>query len=176
MKSWKYVPVSPNLQAKVDSEDYERVMRHKWRAISRTTKRLKVVTTISTKNGPRHLTLGKFLMDPKKGMFVFPRRYQNGLDFRKSNLIVCTKKELQRALPKKKGEDSSSKYKGVSYMTKDKRWRARIRVDGEIYSLGVFRTELAAAEAYNKASEKFFGDLGYKNLLTLKRKIREGEN
>jgi hypothetical protein len=170
-KPWKYIPVGPKFKAKIDTEDFARVSKLSWRAITRDTKRMKVVATISTPKGPRHITLGKFLMKPPKGKFVYPRRWQDGFDYRKSNLIVCTKQEMQRLLPKSSAE-SSSKFKGVSYMTKEKRWRARIRVDGEIISLGIYRSETEAAEAYNRAAKEYFGNIGYQNVTKPRPKIR----
>ncbi len=171
-KPWKYIDVHPKYKAKVDSEDLTKVGKHKWRAITRDSDRMKIVTTITTKNGPRQMTLGKLIMNPPKGKSVFARRYQEGFDYRKSNLIVCSKKELQRALPKG-NSDSTSDFKGVSYLPKLKKWRARIRVDGELISLGVYKTELDAAKAYNKAAKEHFGDIAYQNRLKTERKARK---
>lgn len=169
---WRYIEVHPKFKAKIDTDDFKRVSKHKWRVITRDSDRMKVVTTITTKNGPRQLTLGKLIMNPPKGKSVFARRYHEGFDYRKSNLIVCTKKELQRALPKGRTE-GSSKYKGVSYLPKMKKWRARIRVDGELLSLGVYRTELDAAKAYNIAAREHFGQIAYQNRLTALKKTRK---
>lgn len=176
MKEWKYIPVHPNLKAKVDAEDYDRVMKHKWRAISRESDRMKIVTTISTPEGPRQLTLGKFLMKPPKGKFVFARRYQGGFDYRKENLLVCTKQEMQTFLPKSKRREATSRYKGVLYSPGSRKWRARIRVDGELINLGSFDSENSAAIAYNEASLKYFGKNGYQNKLTADKKDRVGGN
>lgn len=170
-KPWKYIDVHPKYKAKIDSEDYTRVSKHKWRVITRDSDRMKVVTTIMTADGPRQMTLGKLIMKPPRGKSVFARRYQEGFDYRKSNLIICTKKELQRALPKGR-TDGSSNYKGVSYLPKLKKWRARIRVDGELMSLGVYRTELDAAKAYNKAAKEYFGEIAYQNKLSSEKKSR----
>ncbi len=171
-KPWRYIDVHPKHKAKIDSEDFAKVSKHKWRVITRDSERMKVVTTIMTDEGPRQLTLGKLIMKPPRGKSVFARRYQEGLDYRKSNLIVCTKKELQRALPKGR-TDGSSEYKGVSYLPKLKKWRARIRVDGELISLGVFKSENDAALAYNKAAKEYFGNIAYQNRVNKQKKSRK---
>lgn len=172
MKDWKYINVHPDLKAKIDTEDFARVSKHKWRSISRESDRKKIVTTISTPKGPRQMTLGNFLMKPPKGKFVFARRYEEGFDYRKSNLLVCTKQELQTFLPKSKLRESTSKYKGVLYSAASKKWRARIRVDGELIDLGSYGSENSAALAYNEASLKYFGKNGYQNRVSATKKDR----
>jgi hypothetical protein len=161
-KSWCTISVSPDLKVKIDSEDLERVSSHKWRATKGTTGRLRVVTSVRTEKGVRSITLGAFLMQPPKGKQVYPRRFNEGLDYRKDNLIVCTLQERQRMLPKKKQATSSS-YRGVSYIAKSKKWRAGIEVDGRSINLGTFATETAAALAYNEAARKHFGPSAYEN-------------
>ena len=51
----------------------------------------------------------------------------------------------------------SSKYKGVSWHSKNKKWVATIYAFREKIYLGSFQEELIAAKAYNKAAIKLFG-------------------
>jgi hypothetical protein len=108
------------------------------------------------------VTLGAFLMKPPRGKQVYPRRFNDGLDYRRENLIVCSLAERQRLLPKKR-INASSPYRGVSYSRKEGKWRAGIEVNGRSINLGSFEHEVDAARAYNKAARKYFGDLAYQN-------------
>lgn len=147
---------------KIDKEDLKRVSEHSWRVTKGTTGRLRVVTSILTSKGYVTTTLGKFLMKPPKGKQVYPRRFNQELDYCKSNLFVCTLKERQRLLPKKRTGHSSI-YRGVSYAKSSGKWRAGIQVEGKSINLGEFKKEKDAAQAYNKAAQKYFGALAYQN-------------
>lgn len=104
-------------------------------------------------------------MKPPKGKMVYNRRFIEGFDYRKENLIVCTVQERQTMIPKRR-KDTSSEYRGVSYLRNVKRWRAGITVKGSSINLGDFKTEEAAARAYNQAAKKYFGENGYQNTIT----------
>lgn len=173
-KDWVYITVHPRHKVKIDREDLKRVSEYSWRVTKGTTGRLRVVTSIRGPNGSRHLTLGRFLMKPKAGLQVYPRRFNDGLDYRKNNLIVCTVQERQRMLPKKR-KASTSSYRGVSYSRGTGKWRAGIEVDGHSINLGEFSSEKDAALAYNKAARKHFGELAYQNQVNRseKRKKRD---
>ncbi|MGE0528074.1 MAG: AP2 domain-containing protein [Bdellovibrionales bacterium] len=173
-QNWCYLPVHPNLRVKIDREDLERVSQHSWRVTRGTTGRLRVVTSIRGPNGVRSVTLGKFLMNPPAGKQVYPRRFNDGLDYRKGNLIVCTLSERQRLLPKKRHQ-TSSVYKGVSFSKVDGKWRAGIEINGRSLNLGHFETEEEAALAYNRAALKYFGDLAYQNVVGTRKYRRDRE-
>ncbi|MEZ0393216.1 MAG: AP2 domain-containing protein [Pseudobdellovibrionaceae bacterium] len=174
-KSWKTIPVNKGKdQAKIDAEDFDEVSKHSWRTVTSKSGRKTVVTTMSTAKGPRMLTLGAFLMKPQKGEMVYPRRFQNGFDYRKENLIVCTMKERQRILPKSRTQGTSL-YKGVSFYAKNKCWRAGIRVDGKSIHIGFFASEEEAARAYNEAAKKYFGENAYQNQVQKKLPRRQGD-
>jgi hypothetical protein len=170
-KPWCYLDVKPDFKVKVDREDLERLSAHSWRATKGTTGRLRVVTSIRGPKGSRQVTLGKFLMNPPKGKQVYPRRFNDGLDYRKENLIVCTLKERQRLLPKKRTQ-ASSEYRGVSFSKSENKWRAGIEVNGKSLNLGSFEKEVDAARAYNEAAVKYFGDLAYQNRVGKKAESR----
>jgi AP2-like factor, euAP2 lineage len=163
LNGWKYLATKNGEKVKIDAEDFERVSERSWRVIyTGKAQKPSVVTSIRTGTQVRTMTLGQFLMNPPKGQLVYPRRWQQGLDYRKQNLIVCSMKERQRMLPKR-ADKSSSRYKGVSFVKSKKLWRARIEKNGRSHYLGDFSSEEHAALAYNKAARDLFGDQAYQN-------------
>ena len=167
-RPWCYIDVNPDQKAKIDREDLERASEHTWRITKGTTGRSRVVTSMRTPAGVRNVTLGKFLMKPAKGKQVYPRRFNEGLDYRKDNLIVCTLQERQRLLPKNR-KDATSRYRGVSKSAATGKWRAAIEVDGHAINLGDFEKENQAALAYNVAAREHFGAAAYQNQIGRKR-------
>ena len=68
-------------------------------------------------------------------------------DNRLENLEWCNHSENQRF--RKKRQALSSRYLGVSWFKRDKKWRAACRFDGKSIHLGTFDTEEEGAKAYN---------------------------
>jgi len=80
----------------------------------------------------------------------------NGLDNRKENLRLATRS--QNMQNSKKRKKTSSKYKGVGWSKKTKKWRARIwTVSGKCIHIGYFVSELDAAKAYDEKAKELFG-------------------
>jgi hypothetical protein len=105
-----------------------------------------------------HAILGAARAEP--GMCV---GHRNGdpLDCRRANLVWRTLSERNAAMAKVKlirGQPPSSRFKGVSWHTKDEVWRAAIKLQGVSRRLGSFRDEIAAAEAYDEAARELFGE------------------
>jgi len=76
----------------------------------------------------------------------------NGLNNKRSNLRHAT--GSQNNQNRKKITCGTSKYKGVSFHTGSKKWRAQINEK----HIGSFRSELECAKAYDKAALKLFGE------------------
>lgn len=161
-KAWVYFTTANGHKVKIDKEDLSRVEQHSWRVTYGTTGRARVVTSIRKPEGVRSVTLGRFLVKAPKGKQIYPRRFNEGLDYRKENLVVVSIAERQRLLSKRRA-DTTSIYKGVSYSKTDDKWRAGIEVDEKAINLGHFESEEEAALAYNKAAKKYFGEIAYQN-------------
>ncbi|RVN11281.1 NUMOD3 domain-containing DNA-binding protein, partial [Sinorhizobium meliloti] len=54
-------------------------------------------------------------------------------------------------------------FKGVSFVLREKRWRARIQINGRNNDLGLFLTAEAAARSYDKAAIEAWGHECYLN-------------
>jgi hypothetical protein len=57
---------------------------------------------------------------------------------------------------KTKSKNASSKYFGVSFYKREKKWNAEITCKGIKYRLGVFKDEIDAAKAYNKKAIELY--------------------
>ncbi len=86
----------------------------------------------------------------------------NGLDNRRCNLRESSYKENCKN-KKKRNSTTSSKYKGISWITRNKRWMAGIMVNYKKIHLGYWKDELAAATAYNIAARKYHGASAFLN-------------
>lgn len=87
----------------------------------------------------------------------------NGLDNRRSNLRLCTRR--QNNMNAKKQAGCSSIYKGVSWHKHSRQWRAQIRINSQQHHLGLFNDEREAAIVYDKAALEHFGEFAWLNII-----------
>ena len=79
-----------------------------------------------------------------------------------SNLRPCEPHQNCRNRVARKG--TSSKYKGVTFVTRNGKWQAQTKFEGKTYYLGQFKTEVAAAKAYDKFIAEHHGEFAKFNL------------
>ena len=84
----------------------------------------------------------------------------NTLDNKHCNIRVCTHQQNSFNGKPRKG---TSKYKGVSWFKRDKKWRAYIVLNNKQIHLGYFISEIEAARTYDKAAIKHFGVYAFLN-------------
>lgn len=85
---------------------------------------------------------------------------KNTLNCTRSNLRVVTRSVVSAR--SKKRANTSSIYKGVSRYRGG--WAAEVSCNSERYRLGTFKSEVAAAKAYDAKAKELFGDLSTVNL------------
>lgn len=147
--------------ALVDDADYDLVSGYSWCAdIRKHTTYAKAYVGGGRKH-PRIEYLHRIicgetgnLIDHKNG---------NGLDCRRDNLRVVSRRQNRQNTLRVKG--TTSKYKGVRKRADCKSWHARIIAHGQEINLGKFRTEVEAASAYNRAALLHFGEYASLNIL-----------
>ena len=80
----------------------------------------------------------------------------DGLDNRRRNLRPVT--PAQNSANRRPNRDHSSAFKGVGWEKDSRRWRASMRVNGRLISLGRFADESDAAHAYDAAALAAWGE------------------
>ena len=75
----------------------------------------------------------------------------------KNNLRIATPQQNMMNCGKQT-DSIYSKYKGVCFHKKAKKWVSYIRIDGKRVHLGIFNSEIEAAKAYEEAAKKHFGE------------------
>jgi|SRR5690606_26680707 len=150
-EDYKLIPLTRGKFAKVDNEDFDKVRGFNWYYN-------KHGTGYATNShlGPMH----RYITNTPKGMVVDHINHDT-LDNRKSNLRICT--QLQNSANQRPYENSSSKYKGVSWDSENNKWRATIRWGGVSKCLGRYETEEEAGVAYDLEAIHRQGDFAYLN-------------
>ena len=143
--------------ALVDDEDYDELIKHKWHL--RDIKIMHVATKVKIDGKWFEKRMHHFLVDVPEG-FEVDHIDRNGLNNQKSNLRVVT--HSQNMMNRNSCKGSSSKYKGVTWDKKDKKWRAQIVLNKKHYYLGLYRNEIDAAKIYNERAKELHGE--YANL------------
>ena len=150
----KLIPLTQGRFAIVDADDYDQLSQYKWYAI-KTPKTYYAARSSKRKNIRMH----RLITSAPKGLFVDHIKH-NGLDNRKTNLRLCTRRQNNR---NRRPCNKTSKYKGVCWNKHAKKFMASISIDGKNKTLGYFDDQVDAAKAYDKAAKKLFGEFAYLN-------------
>ncbi len=146
----------------VDDEDFDELSKYTWYLDER--KNTSYAKTFVCKDGKRVKTgMHRLIMKAKKGQDI-DHRDRNGLNNRKYNLRLCTNQQNSMNRDTNYG---TSKYKGVWWHKRDKRWYSGIQLNGKQIHLGSFKDETLAAEAYNIKANELFGEYARLNILSL---------
>ena len=139
----KKIKLTQGKFALVDDKDFDWLNQFKWCVNSK-----RYVMN-------RGSTMHKMIMQPPEGYQV---DHINGdrFDNRRSNLRLCTVSQncanrVSRIKPK-------SGYRGVTWHSTTKKWRACIKVRQKKISLGLYFKRQQAAQAYNQAAKQYFGE------------------
>jgi len=153
----RQIPLGNGLFALVDAEDYERISAFNWFANSGGSATLYAVRMSQTAGERIHISMHREVMSAQPGTLVDHKNH-NGLDNRKINLRLCTKSQNSANQPPKTG-----RYKGV--FPHRYGWMARIVVDKKPQYLGYFSAADDAAQAYNTAAQRLFGEFACLNVI-----------
>ena len=152
----RYIPLTRGKFAIVDAADYESLSQHKWFANGDEHRGFYAGRRV----GSKLLLMHRVIMNPPEGMVV-DHIDGNGLNNRRSNLRLCTQKQNSRnAAPSRR---SSSRFKGVYFNKRTRKWIATIGYNGKTIHLGSFDDEIEAARAYDRKARELFGEFAYLN-------------
>jgi hypothetical protein len=103
----------------------------------------------------RHVYMHREIMKPPKGMLV-DHKNLNKVDNTRLNLDVCTAQENACNRSKKRG--TFSRFRGVSYIKRDRKYLAQIHYKGETFSCGCHMDEIEAARARDYRAVELLGE------------------
>lgn len=138
----------------IDDEDFDLISKYTWTRSIRSNK----IYVVS--KGVSRVLMHRLIMGFPKDLLVDHINH-NGLDNRKINLRIVSKKQNQcNRRPSKKG---TSKYLGV--IKRRNSWRAQISINKRTKHIGTFASEEQAALAYNEFAKVVHGDYANLNII-----------
>lgn len=165
----KEIELTQGKVALVDDEDYDWLMGWKWCAhkICNTYYADGHMILISGKRTT--LKMHRLILQNFDMTFDCDHIDGNGLNNQKSNLRLCTHQENMSNRRKEIKRKTSSRYKGISWIMREKKWRAQVgyNIGGKRkkHFAGYYLNEQAAALAYNEAAKKMFGEYASLNVI-----------
>jgi hypothetical protein len=149
----KSIPLCNGQSALVDDQDYAACLRFSWYPHDKGYARAYVG---GGRRSPQYIYLHQFIGGRMGLTSQVDHKDRNGLNCQRDNLRPAT--DTQNRANSKILASNTSGYKGVSWHKRAGKWAAAIQFKGKKYHLGLFHLAAEAAEAYNAAAVKFFGE------------------
>lgn len=146
-----------NKYALVDDEDYDYLNQFIWYI----QKSKNTFYVIRNKYKSKKIYMHREILDIKDSGILTDHINGDGLNNQRYNIRTCTRQQnnMNRRLLKK----SKSKYKGVYWHKKFKRWYVKIKINNKTKSLGAHKNEKNAALIYDYWANKLFKEFAYLN-------------
>ena len=146
----KEIVLTQGQVALVDDEDFERLNQFKWCA-NRRGKIFYAIRNSPTKNGKKHIIyMHHEILGKSSNNRITDHINGVGTDNQKKNLRWVTYRQNTQS---KKNINKSSKYPGVSWGSRAKKWQTAIRIKGKKKWIGYFINEKEAFDAYRQTVE-----------------------
>jgi len=149
------IPLTRGRFAVVDAEDYPALAQYDW-FVEGAAPHLYAVRKEKRKSIKMH----RQILDAPAHLVV-DHVDHDGLNNRRGNLRLATFSENCRN--QKKSAKASSRYKGVFWHKRARKWAAHISAEGKAHHLGYFTDEVEAARAYDEAAKKLHKDFAALN-------------
>jgi hypothetical protein len=150
----RFIPLTKGKVAIVDAADYEWLSKYKWHAVKVGGK----LYAYRCRNR-RSISMHRMIMGEPKGKVV-DHRDGSSLNNRRSNLRICTTAENIR---NRRHTGGASRYKGVYFVKRLKKWKAVITFNSKTIHIGCFSDEISAGKAYDKKAKELFGEFACLN-------------
>lgn len=157
----KQIPLTQGQFALVDDEDFEELNQFKWYALKTKNTYYACRNFKNIDENKRIMLMHRQILKLKDPKIEADHIDNNGLNNQKINLRECSSAQNKRNT--KSHKDSFSKYKGVSWHKKDKRWRVRIIINSKCTHIGNFKDEIEAAKAYDEMARIHHGEFANLN-------------
>ena len=149
----KNIKLSRNKFAIIDDCDFDTINSLKWYCTN--------AGYAVHDNPERTILMHRIILDAPEGLEV-DHIDGNPLNNQRNNLRLATHQENIRHRANL-NKNNSSGVTGVSWFKRDKKWRARIFVDGKEISLGLFNDKHDAITKRNEAVKRFYGQFAHLN-------------
>ena len=155
----KEIKLTQNKVALVDDEDFEYLNQFKWYALKSYSTHY-AVRGIRLKGKGITILMHRVILNMPKEMKTDHINHES-LDNRRVNLRICT--DSQNAMNMNSHKNSSSRFKGVSWHKRDKKWQVRIGYKKKVKYLGYSLSENEASLIYDKKAIELFGEFANLN-------------
>lgn len=140
----KKIKLKPTGFALVDEDDFGYLSKFRWYL----SKVGYAIGGEKTKDRKSFEKMHRFIMGVTDPKIIIDHKDGIKLNNQRSNLRVATSQ--QNVHNSKKRSNTKNNYKGTFFVNKLGLWQSRCRMNGNDFYLGLFKSEIAAAYAYNK--------------------------
>lgn len=157
----KEIKLTQNKVALVDDEDFELLSKYSWCASKTKSTYYAMAYAVNSEGKRTTVMMHRIIMDVTGRKIWVDHRDHDGLNNQRNNLRIATISQNSSNRSSKK--NSASKFLGVGWSQKAKKWQVAIYKDGKHKYIGLFESEEGAALAYNNAAKELHGEFANLN-------------